>query len=491
MKNNLFIRVLSLLLVVVMLGALLIACAEDTNDEQDEQEGEQSQTPDLEEEEEEDDPYNVPDSLPEADYGEDEFGILYYNDNQLPFFYVSDKTGDLIDDAVWKARAAVEERFNVVITALKSGAESESAHIAMISNQMTAGSTDFDIANVHDVQGGNLSMQGLLVNILDIEQFDFDKPWWSKKAVESMSFMNQLYLISSSLSYNGMGSTQSVFFNKQMMDDRGMEYPYQDVLDMNWYLEDMLTSIEDVYQDNNDNGKDVEDIYGVLMPWEMYAIFESYGINLIEKSADGNELILNANDERVYDLIDAYYGIRYDLDGGYTDVRNTTADMFEASQGVYLTISLNYAVSNFRDATFAYGIVPYPMLDEAQGDYYAGYTDRFMIIPHTCPDVDYVATIIEAMSAEGYRQVLPAYYETALKGRYTHDSESVQMLEIIREGRIIDFAYIYSNDTACTRALYSLLKDKKHDYASFYASKEPAAEKRIEDLTAAFEDMLD
>ena len=165
--------------------------------------------------------------------------------------------------------------------------------------------------------------------------------------------------------------------------------------------------------------------------------------------------------------------------------------MFEASQGIYLTISLNYAVSNFRDATFAYGIVPYPMLDEAQGEYLAGYTDRFMIIPHTCPDVDYVATIIEAMSAEGYRQVLPAYYETALKGRYTHDSESVQMLEIIREGRIIDFAYIYSNDTACTRALYSLLKDKKHDYASFYASKEPAAEKRIEDLTAAFEKMAD
>jgi hypothetical protein len=85
--------------------------------------------------------------------------------------------------------------------------------------------------------------------------------------------------------------------------------------------------------------------------------------------------------------------------------------------------------------------------------------------------------------------VLPAYYETALKGRYTHDSESVQMLEIIREGRIIDFAYIYSNDTACTRAIYSLLKDKKHDYASFYQSKESAALARIEELTKSFEKM--
>lgn len=490
MKKNVWLRLLCLVLAMIMVGLTLIACAE--TKEPDEEENPQGDDPiGTPDEEDEDDPYNVPDSLPEADYNKDEFNILYYNDNQLPYFYVPDKTGDLIDDSVWAARAAVQDRFNVTIVADKSGAEGEPAHTALINNQMTAGVTEFDIANVHDVQGGNLSIQGVLVNILDIPQFDFDKPWWSKKGIESMTFMNQLYLISSSLSYNGLGSTQVVFFNKQMMDDYGMEYPYEDVLDMNWYLEDMFASIENIYQDVNDNGKDVEDTFGVLMPQEMYAIFETYGINMIEKNDDNTELILNASDERVYDLVDKYYSIRYDLDGGYTDVRNTTADMFKAGQGVYLTISLNYAVSHFRDATFAYGIVPYPMLDEQQGNYYAGYTDRFMIIPHTCPDVDYVATIVEALSAEGYRQVLPAYYETALKGRYTHDSESVQMLEIIREGRIIDFAYIYSNDTACTRALYALLKDKKHDYASFYASKETPANTRIEELIAAFEKMAD
>ena len=490
MNKNIWIRLLCALLAMIMVGLTLIACADEKEEEQ-EQQGEQTPEETPEEEEKEEDPYDIPDSLPEANYGGVEFSILYYNDNQLPFFYIADKTGDLIDDSVWSARVTVQDRFNVQIVANKSGAEGEPAHTALINNQMTAGTTEFDIANVHDVQGGNLSIQGVLVNILDIEQFDFDKPWWSKKAIESMSFMDQLYLISSSLSYNGMGSTQSVFFNKQMMDDYGMEYPYEDVLDMNWYLEDMFASIEDVYQDINDNGKDVEDIYGVLMPWEMYAIFETYGINMIEKSADGSELILNASDERIYDLIDKYYNIRYELDGGYTDVRNTTAEMFKASQGVYLTISMNYAISHFRDATFAYGIVPYPMLDETQETYYAGFTDRFMIIPHTCPDVEYVATIIEAMSAEGYRQVLPAYYETALKGRYTHDSESVQMLEIIREGRVIDFAYIYSNDTACTRALYSLLKDKKRDYASFYAAKEASALTRIAELTTFFENMAD
>jgi hypothetical protein len=36
-----------------------------------------------------------------------------------------------------------------------------------------------------------------------------------------------------------------------------------------------------------------------------------------------------------------------------------------------------------------------------------------------------------------------------------------------------------------------LLKDKKHDYASFYASKETPANTRIEELIAAFEKMAD
>lgn len=410
-------------------------------------------------------------------------------DQHASYFYVREKTGDLIDDAVWKARATTEERFHVNIGALQAPADSEQAYTTLVSTQLTAGTTDFDVANVHDVLGANLSIQGLFLNILDIEQFDFSKPWWSEKAINSLSFMGQLYLLSSTMSYNSMGSTQVVFFNKQMMDDRGMEYPYQKVLDNDWYLSDMLESVEDIYEDINDNGKDVEDTFGILMPREMYSIFESYGINLIEKNSDNDELILNANNERVYDLIDHYYNIRYEQDGGYTDVRDTTADMFKAGQGVYLTICLRYAISHFRDATFAYGIVPYPMLDEEQGTYLSGYTDRFMVIPHTCTDTDYVGTILEAMSAEGYRQVLPAYYETALKGRYTHDDESVQMLELIRASRIIDFAYIYSNDTACTRALYTLLDKQSKDYASFYQGKESAANARIEELETKFADM--
>ena len=164
-------------------------------------------------------------------------------------------------------------------------------------------------------------------------------------------------------------------------------------------------------------------------------------------------------------------------------------NMFIQSQALYIPTSLSSAVQEFRNCEFKYGIVPYPMLDEQQGTYYSGYTERFMVVPYTCEDPDMVGTIIESMSAEGYRQVLPAYYETALKGRYTHDSESVQMLEIIREARVIDFAYVYGNDKCCSRGLYSRIKDQNKDYASYVEGLRAAGEARLAELTEVFSSM--
>lgn len=493
MKNTRFLRVLALVLALLMVGATLIACADDETPDNPDQPNTPNNPDDPDKgQDEEEDPYNVADSLKDVSYDGAEFTILYFSESYLDTFYIPDRTGDLIDNAVYNALSSTEERFDVTIEAIKAASDTEYSYIALVKTQIQSGLTDFDIANVHDVLGANLSLEGALVNILDVEQFDFEKPWWSTNTINSLTFMDQLYLISSSMSYNSMNSSQVTIFNKQMLDDRGVAYPYQKVLDMDWYMDDLLTAAEDFYEDTNGNGKDEEDVYGLLIPSQMYAQFESFGINLIEKNEDGDELILNANDSRAYDLVEVMYDALCDSEYGYSIERDTCKTMFQASQSAFIMVNLDTVLTTLREATFSYGIVPYPMLDDAQENYYSGYTDRFMIIPNTCDDLDYVGTIVESMSAEGYRQVTPAYYETALKGRYTRDDESIQMLEIIRDSRVIDFAYIFSNDKACTRALYQLLtKKQSKDYASYYKENESAANARIEELVSFYSSMAD
>jgi hypothetical protein len=168
--------------------------------------------------------------------------------------------------------------------------------------------------------------------------------------------------------------------------------------------------------------------------------------------------------------------------------------IFGEGRAVYIPVDLGAAVVNFLNYDIEYGIVPYPKLDESQDQYYAGYTDRYFVIPNTCSDPAYVGTILESMSAEGYRQVTPAYFEVALKNRYTKDQTSKEMVDLIKQSMILDFAYVYGADKWWSRSLYHLLsgkdKDASKDYASYYQSMLPEAEARVDRVTAAFEEML-
>ena len=60
-------------------------------------------------------------------------------------------------------------------------------------------------------------------------------------------------------------------------------------------------------------------------------------------------------------------------------------------------------------------------------------------------ETEAISAIVEAMSAEGYKYIKPAYYELALGGRYSKDPDSVEMLDIIFQNRTISFTYLYQN----------------------------------------------
>ena len=58
--------------------------------------------------------------------------------------------------------------------------------------------------------------------------------------------------------------------------------------------------------------------------------------------------------------------------------------------------------------------------------------------------------ITEALAAEGYKKVIPAFYEMGLNAKYDRDMETSEMLEIISGSRWFDFGYCQkiSTDTA-------------------------------------------
>ena len=82
----------------------------------------------------------------------------------------------------------------------------------------------------------------------------------------------------------------------------------------------------------------------------------------------------------------------------------------------------------------------------------------------------------------------PAYYEVALKKKYTYDDESVKMLDMIVDSRVFDFGYAYGCWSGVAFMFQDLIgRDKSKDFASLYATKGPAAEAYYGKVISYFE----
>ena len=105
-------------------------------------------------------------------------------------------------------------------------------------------------------------------------------------------------------------------------------------------------------------------------------------------------------------------------------------------------------------------------------------------------DLDFVGIITEALNAESYKIVFPAYYEVALKTKYTHDNESVQMLDMIVDSRIFDFGYVYDAWKGMSFYFQTIIyTNKNKDFESYYATNSSAAIKYYDELLEFFEEM--
>lgn len=122
-----------------------------------------------------------------------------------------------------------------------------------------------------------------------------------------------------------------------------------------------------------------------------------------------------------------------------------------------------------------YGILPFPKWDAAQEEYYsvcdAGC--NVLAVPITAQNTEMIGVMVESLSAYAWKTVLPTYYDIALDAKSTRDEESVEMLDIVLENRVIDFAYLYDGWNGWVFTLPELVSSKK-GFASLYASKEPA-----------------
>jgi hypothetical protein len=191
--------------------------------------------------------------------------------------------------------------------------------------------------------------------------------------------------------------------------------------------------------------------------------------------------------DKVYDLYFNNPGVRAVV---YNDEGWFLAEPFRNNKTFMINHYLHTAL-RLRDLETDFGILPYPKFDESQQQYFTvadGFHNAFAVPVTTVPeDYGFAGAVIESLNVETYRTVVPAYYDIALKVKGARDDESLLVMDIIRDGRVVDFGGVYDGWTGFAFAISDLIGQRSSDFASYFERREAPARRYFDRVTACFE----
>ena len=201
----------------------------------------------------------------------------------------------------------------------------------------------------------------------------------------------------------------------------------------------------------------------------------AFGQPLFTMNPD-NTYDINFMSEKSVAILDKLLELHYNNKGVFLPPKQYDEQTFFLN-GQYAMAPLRFhaAYTKLRDMEDPYSMLPYPKWDEEQSNYYTNADDKFSVflIPKTAAgNLDFIGTVFEALSAISYKRVYPEYYDVALKGKYSTDASTAEMIDLIMAGRNFDFTFQFG-ESYFQRLPYlmrDLIVGKKQNLASKYDS---------------------
>lgn len=436
----------------------------------------------------------VQDTVPALDFGGKTFRFLYRKVSNLPDYEIyADQTGDIINDAVFNRNLRVADRLNVAFEFSGQGSTAADEFPTAVFASVQAGEDAYSAWVWGQTRTLACASTGYLADMSEAKYLDFDQPWWNNRYMEEVrTSPDNLYFLSGDLLITVISRMSTLFLNKALYADLYGDIGLlcDKILDGNFTYDTFLKLVEGAYADVNGNGAvDVDDVFGIRTTKVSNADHFAYtaGLVLGKRGSDGKPAfnVMTESNTRVLDAVNNLY---YNTQGVYldddTEISNGMAETrFASGQMLFLPMWFS-ATKRLRTMDSDYMMLPYPKLDETQESYRAliQNTASVLTVPITNPDLDMAGAVIEALTAESYRTVVPVYYETGLKTKYSRDDISSQMVDLIYSAATTDFFYAHSLNISSVGTIAREVVGAQKDFASYWASKETAAQAALAKL---------
>ncbi len=461
------------IITILLLAALLLTSCGGTTPETTSQAETTGQT-ETDEQTETEPETTALEALPEGNFAGADYHMLGETVSNwwIISLYSDEMNGEIINDTVFERNKFVEKLYNVSI----SHTETRQA-VKDIEAAVQSGTDDYDVVWEQLSSLIPPAQSGHLRNLYSFDGFAFDAAWWDTNSVNAFTINDKLFFACNDINVHTMEGCSAMYFSKTLVNINDLESPYTLVREGKWTLDKMSEMISAVIGDTNGNGtRDKGDTYGLVTGiGQFLSLINGAGDQLVirESGSDGDTFTLNLATENVIGITEKVCSILNDKER--TVIVNDDSwgyDSFYQDESLFYIMQLG-SVAGIRDKMETdFGILPFPMKDEAQGYYTTSMesTTQGICIPVSAKETDMIEKVTEALAVYSDQYLIDAYYDTTLKGKIARDEDTTEMLDILTGTRTFDYASVYGAWNVYNRFYPHIQKSGGSELASFAAS---------------------
>ena len=378
-------------------------------------------------------------------FGGESFHILAW-EHSLPEFEVEEQTGNVIENAIYTRNANTEDRLGVDLefTIIKGNSAAFQEFCQEVAKSVNAGDGSYDAIGCYLRSAGVMTLQHLLVDLLEVDHLNFEMPWWSDTLLELNTINDRLYFISGDIASTLLYQMMFMIYNNDLGDQFNLTNPQQIAMEGKWTQELLLQMATGVYADLDNNGKKSEgDRFGLFSTAHpnLDIFYMGADMSYVEPNADG-DLVLSEDilSEKALSVIDRLNTIYYNSDDGYFNKSSASGAVYAQGNSLFYNITGQILSQSLRSSDMNYSILPAPKYDESQEKYRTAvaFTHTMYCIPIDAKNLSKSGAVLECMASEAYRNVTPALFETAFKYQYSNSQLDADMFEIVRDNVVFD-----------------------------------------------------
>ena len=426
--------------------------------------------------------------VPEIDkknYGEEFYLWIMGDVNPVEYYWVEESQNDSMSDAIYSRQEKVRAHIGVEIIGTRTATVKDYIQPFKTAVQNKDDSVHFLISHVFYGIDGFIT-GNYITDFNDVPEINLDADYWNTDVMDQISVNGKCFL---GFSDFNILYTHVLSFNKDMLakyEDALDESIYSMVENYHWTVDKMMWLASLAYIDSTSDGKTNDDIFGLVgyQSVPFIGFMHASNINVVEPNEKGEYVISLYNDknkQRMSTLVDKLSELSRseyaNLMGGYFYNGMTTGMAL-------MEISSTFKLPEYLKSDVKFGIVPFPMYDEAQKD--VGYRSLqwggYLCMPSYLSNAEMVGETIELLSYYS-QEVNIAFYEKLLGKQVAEAPLDRKMLDIVWDSVCSDFGQTYFSVIEMTNFVYILPEitkvGAKKNLASFVAEFESTANRNL------------